>query len=55
MSENPKNKNVIPLLPLWGTGMGPLPAPPIVTDPNGSYTGRPVDPAEKPVQDADDL
>ncbi len=28
---------------------------PIVTDPNGSYTGRPEDPEEKPVQDADDL
>ena len=27
----------------------------IVTDPNGSYTGRPADPEEKPVQDADDL
>ena len=27
----------------------------IVTDPNGSYTGRPVDPRERPVQDADDL
>jgi hypothetical protein len=26
-----------------------------VTDPNGSYTGRPADPSEKPVQDADDL
>ena len=26
-----------------------------VTDPNGSYTGRPLDPAEQPVQDADDL
>lgn len=25
------------------------------TDPNGSYTGRPVDPKEKPVQDVDDL
>lgn len=25
------------------------------TDPQGSYTGRPVDPDEKPVQDADDL
>jgi hypothetical protein len=24
-------------------------------DPNGSYTGRPVHPDEKPVQDADDL
>lgn len=27
----------------------------IVTDPLGSYTGRPSDPYEKPVQDADDL
>lgn len=24
-------------------------------DPGGSYTGRPVDEEEKPVQDADDL
>ena len=27
----------------------------IVTDPNGSYTGRGRDPYEEPVQDADDL
>ena len=27
----------------------------IITDPNGSYTGRPIDPKERPVQDADDL
>ncbi len=27
----------------------------IVTDPQGSYTGRGRDPYEKPVQDADDL
>lgn len=27
----------------------------IQTDPDGSYTGRPLDPEEKPVQDADDL
>ena len=27
----------------------------INTDPFGSYTGRPRDPYEKPVQDADDL
>ena len=27
----------------------------IVTDPNGSYTGRPSDRSETPVQDADDL
>ena len=25
------------------------------TDPNGSYTGRPLDPDEVPGQDADDL
>lgn len=25
------------------------------TDPNGSYTGQPVDKSEIPVQDADDL
>ena len=25
------------------------------TDPMGSYTGRPADPKEVPVQDADDL
>jgi len=27
----------------------------IITDPFGSYTGRPVDREEKPIQDADDL
>lgn len=27
----------------------------IITDPNGSYTGRPQDREETPVQDADDL
>ena len=27
----------------------------IVSDPDGSYTGRPVDDREKPIQDADDL
>ena len=27
----------------------------IKTDPQGSYTGRPDDPGETPVQDADDL
>lgn len=26
----------------------------IITDPNGSYTGRPLD-GDQPVQDADDL
>lgn len=27
----------------------------IETDPNGSYTGRPENPREAPVQDVDDL
>lgn len=27
----------------------------IIIDPDGSYTGRPRDPHEKPIQDADDL
>lgn len=27
----------------------------IQTDPFGSYTGRPADPSDKPIQDADDL
>lgn len=27
----------------------------IVTDPFGSYTGRPHDSTERPIQDADDL
>lgn len=31
------------------------PEPPSPTDPRGSYTGKPMDPRERPVQDADDL
>ena len=27
----------------------------IITDPNGSYTGTPLNPTEQPVQDVDDL
>ena len=27
----------------------------VISDPQGSYTGRPMDPLETPVQDADDL
>ena len=27
----------------------------IMVDPNGMYTGRPIDPDERPIQDADDL
>ena len=29
--------------------------PKIKTDPQGSYTGKPADPNDEPVQDADDL
>ena len=36
-----------------GIGIGGCYA--IITDPFGSYTGRPGDPDEAPVQDADDL
>lgn len=39
----------IPPLPLWTDGMAPL------FDPFGSYTGKPEDLDEQPVQDADDL
>lgn len=28
---------------------------PIITDPQGCYTGRPIEKYETPVQDADDL
>lgn len=28
---------------------------PIITDPQGCYTGRPIEVGETPVQDADDL
>ena len=36
----------------WGPGFGQVIPD---TDPFGSYTGRPIDPTERPVQDADDL
>lgn len=55
MKDIQKGKGLVTPVPLWSPGIGPLPVPPIVTDPNGSYTGRPVDPEERPVQDADDL
>lgn len=31
------------------------PTSPSPADPNGSYTGKPLDPHETPTQDADDL
>ena len=52
--ENLKSKENIPVFRLdqdW-----PLDTIiPITTDPLGSYTGRPADPMERPIQDADDL
>ena len=35
--------------------MGDTKPCPIVTDPQGCYTGRPLEVHEQPVQDADDL
>ena len=50
-----KEKRIIlPPLPLMNDGIGKIPMP-IITDPNGSYTGRPADPEDRPIQDADDL
>lgn len=50
-----KNKEIhFPNVPLINTGIDKMPTP-IITDPNGSYTGRPKDPNEPPIQYADDL
>lgn len=43
----------LPPLPLGNEGLLLFPAP-VITDPNGSYTGKSLD-GEKPIQDADDL
>jgi len=50
---NGKKKPNDPLFPLVGLNKDPL--KPLITDPMGSYTGRPMDVTETPVQDADDL
>ena len=51
-----EKKRYITPIPLWSNGIGATPSAfPIITDPNGSYTGRPDDPEDKPIQDADDL
>ncbi len=53
--ERKKMENMhIPPITLAMEGGAMLPFP-IVTDPNGSYTGRPLDTEERPIQDADDL
>ena len=43
-------KTLQPLAP-----MGEVRPTPIISDPQGSYTGRPIENYEMPVQDADDL
>ena len=35
--------------------MGEVRPRPIITDPQGCYTGKPIEQFETPVQDADDL
>ena len=61
MEKKPKKPRVLPhplpdiSEPIIANGTVHFPGKSeIVTDPNGSYTGRPVD-GGKPVQDADDL
>lgn len=44
-----KKEDTVLIPPLWNEGMGPL------FDPLGSYTGKPENVDELPVQDADDL
>lgn len=54
MQKKEEKQIPFPPLALWSNAIAAAPAP-IAIDPNGSYTGRPEDPYEKPVQDADDL
>ena len=49
MKEREQKKWILPSL------MGDLKPCPIITDPQGCYTGRPLEQSEQPVQDADDL
>lgn len=54
MEHKKTHRAHIPPVSLAMEGGGMLPFP-IVSDPNGSYTGRPSNPDELPIQDADDL
>ena len=49
-----RKKAEFPDIPAVRKKLEDLPTP-IVTDPDGSYTGQPMDPHERPIQDADDL
>lgn len=53
MEKKNEKKDLEPQ-PLPGSFRNGVPVP-FPTDPFGSYTGRGIDPLEKPVQDADDL
>lgn len=48
------NRNTVPQEISWPVGPDATYRAPM-TDPQGSYTGRPLDPMEEPVQDVDDL
>lgn len=50
MSKKTKNKRTCTALPECAEPQGR-----IITDPQGSYTGRPETREDMPVQDADDL
>lgn len=50
MDDKKKVKRIFPIVSPEGQGTGM-----IITDPQGSYTGRAIDVWETPVQDADDL
>lgn len=50
-----ENKALKPRQPILEGGICLEKKKKIQTDPQGSYTGRPVDEMEVPVQDADDL
>ena len=47
--ENSVKKRALPM------PMGDAKPSPIITDPQGCYTGRPIEIWDTPVQDADDL
>ena len=54
MEKKKEKDDLHPPQPLQGNFWNGVPTP-LLTDPFGSYTGRALDPYEKPVQDADDL
>lgn len=52
MSPKKKTKHSGIILP---SPLGQARPSPIITDPQGCYTGKPLEKLETPVQDADDL